>query len=295
MGEGKLIHSGTFNEKDSPSAKKEITLFLEKKKIAKFSVQYKLRDWVFSRQRYWGEPIPIIYCEKCGELPLREKDLPLLLPDVKNYEPTGTGESPLAAIQTWIETSCWQCGGKARRESDTMPQWAGSSWYFLRFTSPHYKEGPFDPKNIKHWMPVDLYVGGVEHAILHLLYARFFTKFLYDLGLLDFKEPFLRLFNQGMICRRSEKTGKIEKMSKSKMNVVNPDELVQKYGTDTLRLYELFVGPPEQVGPWNDRGIEGFFRFFNRGFARQNRFGYRFGPGASSNRCAPKRDTRFFN
>ncbi|MBI3018996.1 MAG: leucine--tRNA ligase, partial [Deltaproteobacteria bacterium] len=232
--DGILKDSGSFNGLSSQEAKKKITEFLASKKIAKSKVNYKLRDWVFSRQRYWGEPIPIIYCESCGELPLQEKELPLLLPNVESYEPSGTGESPLATISEWVNVKCYKCGGKAKRETDTMPQWAGSSWYFLRYPSPKCTTCPFESKALKHWMPVDLYVGGVEHAILHLLYSRFFTKFLYDLGLVLFEEPFLRLFNQGMVCRRSEKTGKIEKMSKSKMNVVTPDELVQKYGAETF-------------------------------------------------------------
>ncbi|HBQ20440.1 MAG: leucine--tRNA ligase [Deltaproteobacteria bacterium GWA2_38_16] len=262
--DGILIDSGEFNGLNFEIAKKKITESLQRKKIATPKVNYKLRDWVFSRQRYWGEPIPIIYCKKCGELPLQEKDLPLLLPDVKSYEPSGTGESPLATIKEWVETSCYHCHGPARRETDTMPQWAGSSWYFLRYPSAHYQEGVFDQKAVQHWMPVDLYVGGVEHAILHLLYARFFTKVLYDLGYVKFEEPFLRLFNQGMVCRKSEKTGKIEKMSKSKLNVVNPDDLVQKYGADTVRLFELFIGPPEQEAEWNDNGIEGVYKFLRR-------------------------------
>ena len=264
IGEGILIHSGNFDGLSSQEAKKKITEFLASQKIAKPTVNYKLRDWVFSRQRYWGEPIPIIYCKKCGELPLPEKELPLLLPNVKSYEPSGTGESPLATITEWVNTSCYKCGGAARRETDTMPQWAGSSWYFLRYPSSHCHTAPFDSKALKHWMPVDLYVGGVEHAILHLLYSRFFTKVLYDLKLLSFEEPFLRLFNQGMVCRKSERTGKIEKMSKSKLNVVNPDELVQKYGTDTIRLFELFIGPPEQEAEWNDNGVEGVHKFLRR-------------------------------
>ena len=263
-GEGKLINSDHFSGLDSEVARRRITEHLENQGYAHFSVNYKLRDWVFSRQRYWGEPIPIIYCKKCGEVPLQEKDLPLLLPEVKHYEPSGTGQSPLATIDSWVKTKCHQCGGVAERETDTMPQWAGSSWYFLRYASPKFDKGPFDKQAVAHWLPVDMYVGGVEHAILHLLYARFFTKFLFDEGHVSFEEPFKRLFNQGMVCRKSEKTGKVEKMSKSKGNVVSPDELVQQYGTDTLRFYELFVGPPEQDAEWDDRGIEGVFRFLKR-------------------------------
>ena len=266
-GEGILINSGIYNGLDSKVAKKKITEDLSKKGLAKEKTHYKLRDWVFSRQRYWGEPIPIIYCQKCGEMPLREEDLPIELPEVKTYEPSGTGESPLAKISEWVETKCYKCGSPAKRETDNMPQGARSSWYFLRSPSPDYNQGPFDLKSVKHWMPVDMYVGGVEHAVLHLLYARFFSKFLYDLKLIDFKEPFQRLFNQGMVCRRSEKTGKIEKMSKSKLNVVNPDELVQKYGTDTVRLFELFIGPPELDAEWSDNGIEGVHKFLKRAWA----------------------------
>jgi leucyl-tRNA synthetase len=193
-----------------------------------------------------------------------EEDLPVLLPHVEHYQPTGTGESPLAAIQEWVNVACPRCGEPARRETDTMPQWAGSCWYFLRYASPHCDTALADPEAIKTWLPVDLYVGGVEHAILHLLYARFFVKFLYDIEAVPFAEPFTRLFNQGMIVRRSETSGKREKMSKSKGNVVNPDDLVAEYGTDAVRLYELFIGPPEEESEWNDNGIEGIYRFLRR-------------------------------
>jgi leucyl-tRNA synthetase len=223
-----------------------------------------MRDWIFSRQRYWGEPIPIIHCPHCGEVPVPEAELPVLLPHVERYEPTGTGESPLAAIQEWVQVACPKCGGQARRETDTMPQWAGSCWYFLRYASPHCDTALADPQAIRTWLPVDLYVGGIEHAILHLLYARFFVKFLYDIGSVPFDEPFTRSFNQGMVLRRSDFSGKLEKMSKSKGNVVNPDELVVEYGTDSVRLYELFIGPPEEGSEWSDRGIEGMHRFLRR-------------------------------
>ncbi|GIX47581.1 MAG: hypothetical protein KatS3mg131_1792 [Candidatus Tectimicrobiota bacterium] len=223
-----------------------------------------MRDWIFSRQRYWGEPIPIIHCPRCGEVPVAEEDLPVELPHVERYQPTGTGESPLAAIAEWVNVACPRCGGAAKRETDTMPQWAGSCWYFLRYVSPDCDTALADPQAVRKWLPVDLYVGGIEHAILHLLYARFFVKFLYDIGVVPFDEPFTRLFNQGMIVRRSELTGKLEKMSKSKGNVVNPDELVHTYGTDALRLYELFIGPPEETAEWNDSGIEGMYRFLRR-------------------------------
>lgn len=263
-GPGVLINSGQFCGMDSEKAKLEIVRWLEETKRGCFKITYKLRDWVFSRQRYWGEPIPIVYCEKCGTVPVDEKDLPVVLPDVEAYKPTGTGKSPLAAIPEFVNTVCPKCKGHAERETDTMPQWAGSSWYFLRYPDPDLKTAAFDREIIDKWLPVDCYIGGVEHAILHLLYARFFTKFLYDIGAIGFDEPFLRLFNQGMVTKFSEKTGKLEKMSKSKGNVVNPDPLVRKYGTDTVRLYELFIGPPEVDSEWNDSGIEGCFRFLRK-------------------------------
>jgi len=263
-GEGRLINSGEFSGLSSEEAREKITQWLTKKGLGKKTVSYKLRDWVFSRQRYWGEPIPIVYCPKCGEVPVPEKDLPVRLPEVERYKPTGTGKSPLENIPEFVNTICPICGSPARRETDTMPQWAGSCWYFLRYPNPHFQEFPFDKEAVRYWLPVDAYIGGVEHAILHLLYARFFTKVLYDLGYIEFNEPFKRLFNQGMVCRRSEKSGKVEKMSKSKGNVVNPDELVEKYGTDALRLYELFIGPPEADCEWTDRGIEGTYRFLKR-------------------------------
>ncbi|MGC9065813.1 MAG: leucine--tRNA ligase [Candidatus Ratteibacteria bacterium] len=263
-GPGILVNSGQFNGMNSDEAKHAITRWLEQKGKGSFKVTYKLRDWVFSRQRYWGEPIPIVYCDKCGTVPVDEKDLPVVLPDVESYKPTGTGKSPLAAIEKFVHTVCPKCEGPAERETDTMPQWAGSSWYFLRYPNPDLDTAPFDRTIVDRWLPVDCYIGGVEHAILHLLYARFFTKFLFDIGAIGFDEPFLKLFNQGMVTKFSEKTGKLEKMSKSKGNVVNPDPLVKKYGTDTVRLYELFIGPPELDSEWNDAGIEGCYRFLKR-------------------------------
>jgi len=263
-GTGTMVNSGRFDGMDAEQCKADIVAWLGERGCAESTVNYRLRDWVFSRQRYWGEPIPIVFCDRCGEVPIPESDLPLLLPDVERYEPSGTGESPLAAITDWVETSCPKCHGPARRETDTMPQWAGSSWYFLRYADPQCSTGVADPEKIRAWLPVDMYVGGIEHAVLHLLYARFFTKFLFDIDILPFDEPFSRLFNQGMITRKSEKTGKVEKMSKSKGNVVNPDPLVAKYGTDAVRMYELFVGPPEQDSEWNDQGMEGVARFLRR-------------------------------
>ena len=263
-GEGMLINSCIFNGTGSAEARNKIVEWLDEKGNGEKKVTYKLRDWIFSRQRYWGEPIPIVYCDKCGETPIPEEELPVLLPEVEKYQPSGTGKSPLAAISTFVDTKCPKCGSPAKRETDTMPQWAGSSWYFLRYPNPHLGVVPFKKEIVNKWLPVDCYVGGVEHAILHLLYARFFTKVLFDIGYLSFDEPFEKLFNQGMVCKYSEKTKKLEKMSKSKGNVVNPDSLVEKYGTDTVRLYELFIGPPEVDSEWNDKGIEGVSRFLRR-------------------------------
>lgn len=256
---GTMINSGEWNGMESSVLKKEAPVMIEKMGIGKKTVNYKLRDWVFSRQRYWGEPIPIVHCPKCGNVPVPEDQLPLTLPDVESYEPTGTGESPLAAIEDWVNTTCPCCGGPAKRETNTMPQWAGSSWYFLRYVDNKNKDELVSKEKADKYLPVDMYIGGVEHAVLHLLYSRFYTKFLYDIGVVDFDEPFLKLFNQGMI------TGKNGiKMSKSKGNVVSPDDLVRDYGCDSLRLYELFVGPPELDAEWDDRGIDGVYRFLNR-------------------------------
>ena len=262
VGEGTMINSGEFTGRPSAEGRKGIVQWLEQKELGRGTVNYKLRDWVFSRQRYWGEPIPIIHCEKCGPVAVDEKDLPVRLPDIERYQPTGTGESPLATIHDWVNVACPKCNGPAKRETDTMPQWAGSSWYFLRYASPHAKDALLSEEGRK-WLPVDMYVGGVEHAILHLLYARFFTMFLYDIGVVGFEEPFKRLFNQGMITYVG-KSGKAEKMSKSKGNVVNPDGLVRTFGCDSLRMYELFVGPPELDAEWNEHGIEGVHRFLKR-------------------------------
>ncbi len=255
---GIMINSEEFNGMDSVKAKNEVPDLLEKRGVAKKTTNYKLRDWVFSRQRYWGEPIPIIHCEHCGAVPVPEDQLPLLLPEVEKYQPTGTGESPLADITDWVNTTCPVCGAPAKRETNTMPQWAGSSWYFLRYVDNKNDKELVSREIADKDLPVDMYIGGVEHAVLHLLYSRFYTKFLHDIGVVDFDEPFKRLFNQGMIGKDGAK------MSKSKGNVVSPDELVRDYGCDSLRLYELFVGPPELDSEWDDRGIDGVYRFLNR-------------------------------
>ena len=256
---GTMINSGEWNGMESSVLKKEAPHIIEKKGFGRATVNYKLRDWVFSRQRYWGEPIPIVHCPDCGAVPVPEDQLPLLLPDVESYEPTGTGESPLAAIDEWVNTTCPCCGKPAKRETNTMPQWAGSSWYFLRYIDNKNDKELVSREKADKYLPVDMYIGGVEHAVLHLLYSRFYTKFLHDIGVVDFDEPFKKLFNQGMI------TGKNGiKMSKSKGNVVSPDDLVRDYGCDSLRLYEMFVGPPELDSEWDERGIDGVYRFITR-------------------------------
>ncbi len=256
---GTMINSGEWNGMESAVLKKEAPHIIEERGLGRATVNYKLRDWVFSRQRYWGEPIPIIHCPSCGNVPVPEEELPLELPDVESYEPTGTGESPLAAIDEWVNCKCPQCGAASKRETNTMPQWAGSSWYFLRYVDNKNDKELVSKEKADKYLPVDMYIGGVEHAVLHLLYSRFYTKFLYDIGVVGFDEPFKKLFNQGMI------TGKNGiKMSKSKGNVVSPDDLVRDYGCDALRLYELFVGPPELDAEWDDRGIDGVYRFLKR-------------------------------
>ena len=256
---GIMINSGDWNGMESSVLKEEAPEMIEKMGFGKKTTNYKLRDWVFSRQRYWGEPIPIVHCPDCGCVPVPEDQLPLKLPEVEKYQPTGTGESPLADIEEWVNTTCPVCGKPAKRETNTMPQWAGSSWYFLRYVDNKNTEALVSREKADKYLPVDMYIGGVEHAVLHLLYSRFYTKFLYDIGAIDFDEPFKKLFNQGMI------TGKNGiKMSKSKGNVVSPDDLVRDYGCDSLRLYELFVGPPELDSEWDERGIDGVYRFLNR-------------------------------
>ena len=256
--EGILINSGEWNGRGSAEVKAEAPDIIEKMGIGRKRKNYKLRDWVFSRQRYWGEPIPIVHCPDCGAVAVPDDQLPVRLPDVERYEPTGTGESPLAGIEEWVNTTCPHCGKPARRETNTMPQWAGSSWYFLRYLDVNNDRELISRQKADKYMPVDMYVGGVEHAVLHLLYARFYTKFLKDIGVVDFDEPFAKLFNQGMIVKNGAK------MSKSKGNVVSPDDLVRDYGCDSLRMYELFVGPPEMDAEWDDRGIDGVYRFLNK-------------------------------
>ena len=259
-GDGEMINSEFLNgytkKKDSIERMLEE---LEKKGIGKAGVQYKMKDWAFNRQRYWGEPIPLIHCPNCGVVAVPEDELPLRLPDVKDFEPGEDGQSPLAMIDSFVNCTCPKCGAAAKRETDTMPQWAGSSWYFLRYVDNKNNKELVSKEKADKYLPVDMYIGGVEHAVLHLLYSRFYTKFLYDIGAIDFDEPFVKLFNQGMI------TGKNGiKMSKSKGNVISPDDLVNDYGCDSLRMYELFVGPPELDAEWDDRGIDGVSRFLKR-------------------------------
>ncbi len=290
--DGIHVNSGFLDGLNKKDAIEKMISFLEEKKIGKRAVNYKLRDWVFSRQRYWGEPIPLVHCPKCGTVPVPEDQLPLELPNVKTYQPTGTGESPLAGIDSWVNCKCPVCGADSKRETNTMPQWAGSCWYYLRYIDPENKLSFVDKEKESYWMPVDLYVGGAEHAVLHLLYARFWHKVLYDLGVVSTKEPFQRLINQGMITsfayqRKNkslvptdmvdEKDGKfyskedgeelervIAKMSKSLKNVVNPDEMIKNYGADSVRMYEMFMGPLTVSKPWNTQGLIGINRFLEK-------------------------------
>lgn len=290
--EGISVNSGKFSGMPTEKAKAAITAELEQRGVGHATVNYKLRDWIFSRQRYWGEPIPVVHCPHCGTVPLEEKDLPLMLPEVEKYEPSGTGESPLANISDWVNTTCPKCGGKAKRETNTMPQWAGSCWYYLRYLDPHNDSEFVSKEAENYWMPVNLYVGGAEHAVLHLLYARFWHKFLYDEGLVSTSEPFHRLINQGLITSfgymRANKslvpvdavkqvgddfietaTGEkltqiVTKMSKSLKNVVSPDEPVSQYGADACRLYSMFMGPLTMSKPWNTQGLIGVYRFLEK-------------------------------
>ena len=290
-GDGMLVNSGRFNGMKSPAAREAIANELAEKGIGGKRVSYRLKDWGISRQRYWGTPIPILYCDKCGTVPVPEKDLPVVLPS--NVEVTGKGKSPLAGLKEFVETSCPRCGGPARRETDTMDTFVESSWYFDRFTCADFHEGPLDRKRVDYWMPVDQYIGGIEHAILHLLYSRFFTRVLKDMGLVGIEEPFTNLLTQGMVCKEIHEcpkdgylfpsevesrgehlhclkcgeqvpVGRLEKMSKSKKNVIDPEYLIEKYGADTARIFCLFASPPEKDLDWNDQGVDGSARFLNR-------------------------------
>ena len=256
---GVLINSDFLNGLEVKDAKEKMIKFLEEKGIGQAKTNYKLRDWVFSRQRYWGEPIPIVHCDKCGYVPIDESELPLQLPDVESYMPTDTGESPLAAMTDWVNTTCPCCGGPAKRETDTMPQWAGSSWYYLRYTDPHNDKALASPEALKYWLPVDWYNGGMEHTTLHLLYSRFWHKFLYDQGVVPTPEPYQKRTSHGMILGSNG-----EKMSKSRGNVVNPDDIVQDYGADTLRTYEMFIGAFDLSASWSEEGVKGCRRFLER-------------------------------
>ena len=256
---GTLVNSGFLDGLEVADAKKKIIEYLEENKIGTPKKNYKLRDWVFSRQRYWGEPIPIVKCEKCGYVPLSEDDLPLELPDVESYMPTDNGESPLAAMTDWVNTTCPCCGGPAKRETDTMPQWAGSSWYFLRYTDPHNNDALASKEAMKYWLPVDWYNGGMEHTTLHLLYSRFWHRFLYDQGVVPCPEPYQKRTSHGMILGENG-----EKMSKSRGNVINPDDIVNEFGADTLRTYEMFIGAFELAASWSNEGVKGCRRFLER-------------------------------
>jgi len=262
--DGVLTNSGVFSELNSAKAREEITKYLEKRNLGKKAIYYKLRDWLISRQRYWGAPIPIIYCKKCGEVEMSEKDLPVKLPEIKDFKPTGKGESPLAKSEKFVRVKCPKCKKSAKRETDTLDTFVCSSWYFLRYTDPKNKKEFTSKQKIKNWLPVDLYIGGAEHAVMHLLYSRFFAKFLFDQKLIGFDEPFSRLFNQGTLYYQGAK------MSKSKGNIVTPDYIFEKFGADTMRLYELFMGPAEQATEWSDKGVIGCYRFLNRVWNLQN-------------------------
>jgi len=259
IGEGKLIDSGEFSGLTSVVARDRMSDWLKSHQLGARRTNYKIKDWVYSRQRYWGEPIPLVHCAKCGVVPVAEKDLPVRLPEVDSYEPTGNGQSPLAAITDWVETTCPSCGGPARRETNTMPQWGGSCWYYLRFIDPHNDQALVDKTKEKHWSPVDFYVGGAEHATRHLIYARFWHKFLFDIGVVNYEEPFTRLQHVGLIMGEDGR-----KMSKRWENVINPDDVVSKFGADSLRLYEMFMGPFEQAVAWNTRGLIGVRKFLDK-------------------------------
>ncbi|MPM28466.1 Leucine--tRNA ligase [bioreactor metagenome] len=256
---GRMINSGFLNGLEVADAKKKITEWITEKGVGQAKTNFKLRDWVFSRQRYWGEPVPLVYCEKCGWVPIPESELPLKLPDIDHYEPTDNGESPLSKATDWINTTCPNCGAPAKRETDTMPNWAGSSWYFLRYCDPHNDKVLASKEALNYWMPVDWYNGGMEHVTLHLLYSRFWAKFLYDQGILSCKEPYMKRTAHGMILGENG-----EKMSKSRGNVINPDDIVRDYGADSLRLYEMFIGDFEKSAPWSQASIKGCKRFLDR-------------------------------
>ncbi|OGI05967.1 MAG: leucine--tRNA ligase [Candidatus Margulisbacteria bacterium GWF2_35_9] len=258
-GDGIAINSGKYNGLKTIEFKESIIKDLEDKNQGKATVNYKLRDWVFSRQRYWGEPIPIVHCDKCGVVAVNEADLPLLLPKVEKFEPSGTGESPLVNILEWVNTTCPKCGGSGKRETNTMPQWAGSSWYYLRYIDPKNNDCLADTEKLKYWLPVDSYIGGAEHAVLHLLYSRFWHKFLYDQGVVPSSEPYAKLTNQGLIMGEDG-----QKMSKSLGNVINPDDVINEYGADVMRLYEMFMGPLEMSKPWSTKSISGSRRFLEK-------------------------------
>ncbi len=257
--DGVMVNSGFLTGMRVKDAIEKMKQYLEENKIGKRKINYKLRDWVFSRQRYWGEPIPLVHCEKCGWVAIPESELPLTLPDIKDFKPTENGESPLAKAEEWINTTCPHCGGPARRETDTMPQWAGSSWYFLRYIDPHNDKEFADKDLLKYWLPVDWYNGGMEHTTLHLLYSRFWHRFLYDLGLVPTKEPYQKRTSQGMILGENN-----EKMSKSRGNVINPDDIINEYGTDTMRIYEMFMGDFSKAAPWSNKGVIGCRKFLER-------------------------------
>ncbi len=262
---GVMVNSGFLTGMQVEEAKKAIIDYLEKEGIGKRKINYKLRDWVFSRQRYWGEPIPLVNCPKCGWVALPESELPLQLPDTKNFEPGESGESPLIKIRDWVETTCPKCGGKAERETDTMPQWAGSSWYFLRYIDPDNSDFLAGMEELKYWLPIDWYNGGMEHTTLHLLYSRFWHKFLYDIGVVPTKEPYQKRTSHGMILGENG-----EKMSKSRGNVINPDDVVNEYGADTFRTYEMFIGAFDQATPWSMNGVKGCYKFLERVWNLQN-------------------------
>lgn len=264
-GEGTIVNSGFINGLSVEEGKEKMIEWLEEKGLGERKINYKLRDWVFSRQRYWGEPIPLVHCDDCGWVPVDEKDLPIVLPQVENYEVTETLESPLASIDDWVNTTCPKCGKAAKRETDTMPQWAGSSWYFLRYTDPHNNDELASQKNMEYWLPIDWYNGGMEHTTLHLLYSRFWHKFLYDLDIVPGPEPYAKRTSHGMILGDNN-----EKMSKSRGNVVNPDEIVNEFGADTLRSYEMFIGDFEKSAPWSENGVKGCRRFLDRVYRLQD-------------------------